>query len=112
MTTGEHAKGDPSYVGTAQIMFTFSGDRNAFEAHESRLKALGGTTHRLSAGADAGPGGRCRHSGVMDLRIQSGHGHPGLPDAQRELALSDGSRAAVVTLYSLWSIHAAGRETG
>ncbi|CAM3450580.1 NAD(P)-dependent oxidoreductase [Occultella aeris] len=43
--------GDPTYVGTPSVMFSFSGDRGAFEAHESTLQALGAIAYY---GEDAG----------------------------------------------------------
>ncbi|MBZ2198632.1 NAD(P)-dependent oxidoreductase [Occultella gossypii] len=33
--------GDPPYVGTPNVTFSFSGDRDAFEAHEPTLRELG-----------------------------------------------------------------------
>ncbi len=37
--------GDPPYVGTPNVMFSFSGSRSAFEAHESTLRQLGTVTY-------------------------------------------------------------------
>src|SRR5690606_5664301 len=46
--------GDPPYVGTPNVMFSFSGSRGAFEAHESALKELGTIAyHGTDAGAAA-----------------------------------------------------------
>lgn len=43
--------GDPPDVGTGNVMFPFSGSRNAYETHESALKSLGGIAYY---GEDAG----------------------------------------------------------
>lgn len=43
--------GDPPYVGTPNIMFPFSGSRDAFEAHEPTLRVLGSIAYH---GEDAG----------------------------------------------------------
>ncbi|WP_449289438.1 NAD(P)-dependent oxidoreductase [Nocardiopsis potens] len=43
--------GDPPYVGTPNIMFPFSGSREAFQAHEAALKELGTIAYH---GEDAG----------------------------------------------------------
>ncbi|NGN63309.1 NAD(P)-dependent oxidoreductase [Streptomyces sp. A7024] len=43
--------GDPPYVGTPDIMFPFSGSRDAFAAHETTLKELGTVAYH---GEDAG----------------------------------------------------------
>jgi 3-hydroxyisobutyrate dehydrogenase-like beta-hydroxyacid dehydrogenase len=43
--------GDPPYVGTSSVRFSFSGDRGAFEAHASTLQELGEIAYY---GEDAG----------------------------------------------------------
>ncbi|MEV0195017.1 NAD(P)-binding domain-containing protein, partial [Nonomuraea sp. NPDC050691] len=43
--------GDPPYVGTPNVLFPFSGSRDAFTAHESTLRELGTVTYH---GEDAG----------------------------------------------------------
>ncbi|MBN6052096.1 NAD(P)-dependent oxidoreductase [Nonomuraea sp. RK-328] len=43
--------GDPPYVGTPDVLFPFSGSRDAFAAHESTLRELGTVTYH---GQDAG----------------------------------------------------------